>query len=168
MGADLSTAGAGDVVAYLVGKSHDAEGKWDGSWLQREIRALEPVPRDRGQDDYKVKGIACGNIDDDPRLDIVISMSGRGHGVFALMNMDDSLTDQSLHLQVIAGAEFNSRKGIKYDNVVLQDLDLDGDLDIITTEENGASGVLGRLLPGLVTRGLGLVWFENPGTAPRP
>jgi len=94
-------------------------------------------------------------------------MSGRGHGVFALMNMDDSLTDQSLHLQVIAGTEFNSRKGVKYDNVVLHDLDLDGDLDIITTEENGASGVLGRLLPGLVTRGLGLVWFENPGTAPR-
>lgn len=167
VGADLSTAGAGDVVVYLVGKSLEADGQWNGSWLQREIRSLEAVPRDRGQDDYTVKGIACGNIDGDPRLDIVISMSGRGHGVFALMNMDDSLTDQALHLQVIAGTEFNSRKGVKYDNVVLHDLDLDGDLDIITTEENGASGVLGRLLPGLVTRGLGLVWFENPGTAPR-
>lgn len=166
VGADLSKAGAGDVVAYLVGKSYDADGQWGGSWVQREIRALEAVPRDSGQDDYKVKGIACGNIDDDPRLDIVISMSGRGHGVFALMNMDDSLADQSLHLKVIADAEFNSRKGIKYDNVVLQDLDQDGDLDIITTEENGASGVLARLLPGLLTRGLGLVWFENPGTAP--
>jgi len=86
--------------------------------------------------------------------------------VFTLLNMDDSLTDQSLHLKVIADAELNSRKGIKYDNVVLEDLDQDGDLDIITTEENGASGILGRLLPGLVTRGLGLIWFENPGTAP--
>jgi len=166
VGADLSTAGAGDVVAYLVGKRYDADGQWNGSWMQREIRSLDAVPRDSGQDDYKVKGIACGNIDDDPRLDIVISTSGRGHGVFALMNMDDSLTDQSLHLQVIADTRFNSRKGIKYDNVVLEDLDQDGDLDIITTEENGASGVLGRLLPGLVTRGLGLVWFENPGSAP--
>ena len=166
VGADLSTAGAGDVVAYLVGKRYDADGQWNGNWLQREIRSLEAVPRDSGQDDYKVKGIVCGNIDDDPRLDIVISTSGRGHGVFALMNMDDSLTDQSLHLQVIADTRFNSRKGIKYDNVVLEDLDQDGDLDIITTEENGASGVLGRLLPGLVTRGLGLVWFENPGSAP--
>jgi hypothetical protein len=27
---------------------------------------------------------------------------------------------------------------------------------------------LGRFLPGLVTRGLGLIWFENPGTAPGP
>ena len=166
VGADLSAAGAGDVVAYLVGKNHDADGHWDGSWLQREIRSLEAVPRDSGEDDYTVKGITCGNIDDDPRLDIVISMSGRGHGVFALMNLDDSLTDQALHLQVIAGAEHNSRKGIKYDSVVLEDLDQDGDLDIITTEENGASGVLGRLLPGLVTRGLGLIWYENPGAAP--
>jgi hypothetical protein len=166
VGADLSAAGPGDVVAYLVGKNHDAGGRWDGSWLQREIRALEAVPRDPGQDDYKVKGITCGNLDDDPRLDIVISMSGRGHGVFALMNLEDSVTDQTLHLQVIAGAGFNSRKGIKYDNLVLEDLDRDGDLDIITTEENGASGVLGRLLPGLVTRGLGLIWYENPGTAP--
>ena len=168
VGADLSAAGAGDVVAYLVGKSHDSDGLWDGGWLQREVRAVEAVPRDSGQDDYKVKGITCGNIDDDPRLDIVISMSGRGHGVFALMNLDDSLTDQSLHLQVIAAAGLNSRKGIKYDNVVLEDLDQDGDLDIITTEENGASGALGRFLPGLVTRGLGLIWFENPGTAPGP
>lgn len=166
VGADLSATGAGDVVLYLVGKTYDAGGQWDGGWQQREIRAHEAVPRDIGQDDYKIKGIVCGNIDDDSRLDIVISMSGRGHGVFALMNMEDSLTDQRLHLQVVDGAGFNSRKGIKYDNVALEDLDRDGDLDIITTEENGASGALGRLLPGLVTRGLGLVWFENPGDVP--
>jgi len=165
VGADLSAAGPGDVVLYLVGRVFDASGQWDGHWLQREIRAHEQIPRQAGEDDYTIKGIACGNIDADEKLDIVISMSGLGHGVFALLNMDDSLTGQTLHLQLIASDEFNSRKGIKHDNLVLQDLDGDGDLDIITTEENGAIGLLSRLLPGLITRGLGLIWYENPGIA---
>jgi hypothetical protein len=80
------------------------------------------------------------------------------------MNMDSSLADQTLRLQVVASDQFNARKGIKHDNLVLQDLDGDGDLDIITTEENGARGLLSRLLPGLITRGLGLIWYENPGS----
>jgi hypothetical protein len=162
----LSSAGAGDVVLYLVGKQYDASGVWNGRWQQREIRSEQSVPRDAGESDYKIKGIVCGNIDDNEKLDIVVSMSGYGHGIFALMNLENSLADQTLHLQVIASKQFHSRKGIKYDNVVLEDLDLDGDLDIVTTEENGASGVLGRLLPGLITRGLGLIWYENPGAAP--
>ncbi len=166
VGADLSDARAGDVVIYLVGKQHDASGGWHGQWQQHEISSPVPVPRDAGESDYKIKGISCGNIDDDDRLDIVISMSGRGHGIFALMNLENTLKDQSLHLQVIANDQFHSRKGIKYDNLVLEDLDLDGDLDIVTTEENGSSGILSRLLPGLITRGLGLIWFENPGTPP--
>ncbi|MBP6700298.1 MAG: hypothetical protein KA135_03585, partial [Halioglobus sp.] len=159
--------GPGDVVLYLVGRTFEANGQWNGHWLQREIRAHEQIPRQAGEDDYTIKGIACGNIDADAKLDIVISMSGRGHGVFALMNMEDTLADQTLHLQVIAGDEFRSRKGIKHDNLVLQDLDEDGDLDIITTEENGARGLLSRLLPGLITRGLGLIWYENPGVFSR-
>ncbi len=166
VGADLSSAGPGDVVLYLVGRVFDASGHWDGHWRQREIRSHDPLPRQAGKDDYAIKGIACGNIDADARLDIVVSMSGRGHGVFALLNMDDSLADQTLRLQVIASDEFNARKGIKHDNLVLQDLDVDGDLDIITTEENGARGLLSRLLPGLITRGLGLIWYENPGATP--
>ena len=167
VGADVSSAGPGDVVLYLVGRTFEANGQWNGHWLQREIRAHEQIPRQAGEDDYTIKGIACGNIDADAKLDIVISMSGRGHGVFALMNMEDTLADQTLHLQVIAGDEFRSRKGIKHDNLVLQDLDEDGDLDIITTEENGARGLLSRLLPGLITRGLGLIWYENPGVFSR-
>lgn len=164
VGADLSAAGPGDVVLYLVGRVFDASGLWDGRWLQREIRTANPLPRQAGAADYAIKGIACGNIDADTSQDIVITVSGRGHGVFALLNMDNSLADQTLQLQVIASDEFNSRKGIKHDNLVLQDLDGDGDLDIITTEENGARGLLSRLLPGLITRGLGLIWYENPGS----
>ena len=163
VGADLSSAGAGDVVVYLVGKTYHADGRWDGGWTQREVRSHEPVPREAGLDDYAIKRIACGNIDDDAKLDIVVAMSGRGHGVFALMNLENTLADQSLHLQVIAGDEYHSRKGVKHDNLVLEDLDQDGDLDIITTEENGSRSLINRFVPGFSTRGLGLIWYENPG-----
>ena len=37
--------------------------------------------------------------------------------------------------------------GVKHDLVPLIDLDGDGDLDVLTTEE---------------TKGLGVVWYENP------
>lgn len=45
-------------------------------------------------------------------------------------------------------------EGIKYDLNLLLDLDNDGDLDVINTEENN------NAMDG--EKGLGLVWFENP------
>ena len=45
-----------------------------------------------------------------------------------------------------------SAPGSKFDRMELLDLDADGDLDVITCEENA----------GPDSRGLGLVWFENP------
>lgn len=83
-------------------------------------------------------------------------MSGFGHGVFALMNLADTTGSQSLRLKTIASAQYNSRKGIKFDDVRLADIDLDGDLDIVSTEENGSRGYWWS------TRGLGLIWYENP------
>lgn len=165
VGADITDAEAGDVVVYLVAKQLDAEGNWNGQWLQREVRSRQGVPRDEGETDYQIKGIVCANIDDDERPDIVISTSGYGHGVFALMNLDDALENQTLDLQVISADQNNSYKGIKHDNVMLEDLDGDGYLDIITTEENGSSGFWHRFFPGVSSRGLGLIWFENPGSA---
>ncbi len=56
------------------------------------------------------------------------------HGVF-LMKLDGSW-------RPISGVD-----GIKHDLIELLDLDRDGDLDVLTTEE---------------TTGLGLIWYENP------
>lgn len=56
------------------------------------------------------------------------------HGVF-LMKLDGSW-------RPISGVD-----GVKHDLIELIDLDQDGDLDVITTEE---------------TTGLGIVWYENP------
>jgi hypothetical protein len=72
------------------------------------------------------------------------------------LRLADGAGEQSLRLQPIASARGNSRKGIKFDDVRLADLDLDGDLDIITTEENGSYDNWWS------TNGLGLVWYENP------
>lgn len=155
-GADLSGTTTDSTVAWLVSKATDSRGNWTGGWLQHAVTTPDSVPRDPGEQDYKVKGIACGNIDQDPRPDIIFSMSGFGHGVFALMNLDDEVGPQRLRLKTIANTAFNSRKGIKFDDVRLADLDLDGDLDIVTTEENGSRSFWWS------TRGLGLVWFENP------
>jgi len=52
----------------------------------------------------------------------------------------------------LLGMPENASAGIKFDRIEVSDLDSDGDLDIITTEENH----------GRRSRGLGVVWFENP------
>ena len=41
---------------------------------------------------------------------------------------------------------------MKFDNLRLLDMDADGDLDILTTEEG----------EGIFTRGKGILWLENP------
>ncbi len=156
VGADIGAAVAGDTVAWLVAKQLDENQRWTGNWIQQAITTADPIPRDPSQEDYAIKSIACGNIDDNPLPDIVMSISGYGHGVFALLNLADTWEPQQLRLQTIASTRQNSRRGIKHDDLWLVDLDQDGDLDIITTEENG------NLDGYWSTRGLGLIWYENP------
>lgn len=43
-------------------------------------------------------------------------------------------------------------EGIKYDRIELLDLDGDGDLDVLTCEEE----------VGVRHEGLGVIWYENP------
>jgi len=46
--------------------------------------------------------------------------------------------------------DISGKKGIKFDRIELLDLDGDGDLDILTTEERENN------------YGLGVIWYENP------
>ena len=41
---------------------------------------------------------------------------------------------------------------MKYDNLELVDVDGDGDLDVVTSEEG----------EGVISAGLGVLWLENP------
>jgi hypothetical protein len=157
VGAEISSRTVENFVAWSVSKELDELDQWTGRWLQQGIGTTGTVPRDPERENYAIKSIACGNIDANTRPDIVISTSGFGHGVFALMNLLPGTAEQALDLQVISSTASNSRKGIKHDDVRLADVDLDGDLDIVTTEENGNSSGWWS------SRGLGLIWFENPG-----
>ena len=159
VGADIAVSAVGDAILWSVSKELDEKDRWTGRWLQHSIKSTDVVPRDPEHEDYAIKSIACGNLDGDDRPDIVVSTSGRGHGVFALMNMRAGNLEQTLEMQVIASATYNSYKGIKHDDVRLADVDLDGDLDIVTTEENGSRTAWWS------TRGLGLIWYENTGSA---
>ncbi len=147
----------GDTLFYSIRKEFDKNGDWSGKWIESKLSSRDPLPSEIEENDYDLKGVVCGNIDEDESVDLVVSASGYGNGVFALMNLDRELGDQSLALKVISSDGNNTRKGIKHDNLLLDDLDGDGDLDVITTEENGNTGSY------FFGRGLGLIWFENPG-----
>ncbi|MBL8290366.1 MAG: VCBS repeat-containing protein [Bryobacterales bacterium] len=84
------------------------------------------------------KAVRVADVDLDGHPDLLYSAeaaTGPRSGVIWY-----SLRHKTFH--DIAGPE-----GVKYDLMELLDLDADGDLDVVTTEE---------------TAGLGLVWYENP------
>jgi len=146
----------GDTLFHSIRKEFDRKGKWTGKWIESKLSSPDQLPGEIEENDYDLKGVVCGNIDSNEHVDLVVSASGYGNGVFALMNLDRELGDQSLSIKVIASDRHNTHKGIKHDNLLLNDLDGDGDLDVITTEENGHTGMY------LFGRGLGLIWYENP------
>lgn len=90
------------------------------------------------------KCLVAGDMDGDGSLDLVASceQAEGKHGVYWLRGPD---WEQSVvaPLQAISGRE----QGVKYDLLVLLDLDGDGDLDILTCEERDQ---------------LGVIWYENP------
>lgn len=147
----------GDTLFYSIRKEFDSEGRWTGNWIESKLSSPDQLPSEIEENDYDLKGVVCGNIDSNEQVDLVVSASGYGNGIFALMNLDRELGDQSLPIKVIASDRNNTHKGIKHDNLLLHDLDGDGDLDVITTEENGNTWMY------LFDRGLGLIWYENPG-----
>jgi hypothetical protein len=97
---------------------------------------------------FVIKGVACGYVDGDDQIDVVFTGSGHGHGVFMMTPRTDipsGLTWDLVNLTPYAGF-------MKYDNLRLVDIDADGDLDVVTTEEGW----------GFFTPGDGVLWLENP------
>lgn len=92
------------------------------------------------------KSVAVADIDQNGRWDLVASYEG-AQGKSGVLAVNDFLTD-SVFFTDISGPF-----GIKYDFVVLIDMDGDGDLDILTCEETAEDGS---------KRGLGIIWYENP------
>jgi hypothetical protein len=97
---------------------------------------------------FVIKGVACGYVDADDRIDVVFTGSGHGHGVFMMSPRTDIVSGLTWDLvNLTPYADY-----MKYDNLRLADVDADGDLDILTTEEGA----------GVFTSGKGVLWLENP------
>ena len=97
------------------------------------------------------KAAAVGDIDLDGRPDIVLSSEqarGDRRGIVWLRYRTSPFEPQWDAFDV------SGPQGVKFDLNLLLDVDADGDLDILNTEENDntAGG----------HPGLGLVWYENP------
>ncbi len=96
--------------------------------------------------------MACGFVDGDDLIDVVFTGSGHGHGVFMMSPRADIASGMTWDLSNLAPyADY-----MKYDNLELVDLDADGDLDVVTSEEG----------EGVFTAGDGVIWFENPLNSP--
>lgn len=110
------------------------------SWESHSI----PLPENAGI----AKAVNVGDLDGNGRLDLVFSCEQAvppRHGLMWLSNAG-SPPAGSWTAHVLSGVN-----GVKHDLVALNDLDGDGDLDAITTEE---------------TTNLGVIWYENPANQP--
>lgn len=113
------------------------------------------------------KAVSIGDVDGDGLNDIVFSCENAGLGTNRAKQKGAETAGAATSASAgRSGVGYFSRKGqadgawaphdisgpegIKYDLVPLADLDGDGDLDVLTTEEREGG------------KGLGVVWYENP------
>jgi len=91
------------------------------------------------------KSVTVGDVNADSHLEIITTYedADQRHGV--MMSMNTALGWQH---KIISDT-----LGRKFDFAELIDLDQDGDLDVLTSEENNNSATQG---------GLGVIWYENP------
>ena len=102
------------------------------SWTDTEV----PSPLGVG----RFQSIAAGDVDLDGEGDLVVGYSHAEHasGVVWLGQVGSLGAERG---------EISGAPGAKFDNVVLVDLDGDGDLDVVTSEQ---------------VEQLGVIWYENP------
>ncbi len=136
--ADLDGDGLDDVLIATEGGAISWQRRLDKSgdkWKEYII----PFPADVGG---RGKGIAVGDIDKDGKQDIILTCEhGTSKtGVFWMSYVDSPTNGVWLR------NEISGIKGAKFDIIQLFDVDGDGDLDVMTTEE---------------AEGLGVIWYEN-------
>ena len=95
------------------------------------------------------KSVEAGDLNNDGITDFVLSTETQDKILNGLIWLDGNkkMNAKESDWQKISGFHI-----AKYDKVELIDLDNDGDLDVLTCEENF----------GPESRGLGVIWYENP------
>ena len=148
---DLDQDGRIDVVAR-TGERLLWFRRLDPKGLEWEAHEVD-LPRGGGSG----KAVSIADIDGDGANDIVLARTWNPPAVMlsdlvgcersgiVWLSYRDSPTEKSWKLHDISGP-----RGSKFDLVPVLDLDGDGDLDVITTEEKESK------------RGLGVIWYENP------
>lgn len=113
------------------------------AWVEHPIR----YPAIAG----RPKAAAIGDIDLDGRRDLVLSTEQAYEGKRGIvwLRFRDSPFQPEWDVFDVSGPE-----GVKFDLNLLLDVDADGDLDVINSEEND------NARDGKA--GLGVVWYENP------
>jgi hypothetical protein len=145
---DLDGDGLEDVVVATRPK--------DLIWLKRLEKngdRWEPhriaIPDEAGT----AKGVAIGDINGDGKPDLVFTCEN-ARGKLGAMWLEYQKSPTAEHW---TPHDISDKQGEKFDLAELIDLDGDGDLDLITTEERALNAV---------------IWYENPQTpvarAPRP
>ncbi len=152
---DLDEDGLQDVVALLDGnRQPGAPGnahrrilfirRLDKTGLNWETHEIL-VPPNIAQP----KAITIADVNGDGHNDLIVTSTGADKGQIGTswLEWKGSPFDRVWSAHNIAGPE-----GIKYDLVHLIDLDGDGDLDVVTSEEKEGGN----------HTGLGVFWYENP------
>ncbi len=94
------------------------------------------------------KSVEVGDVNGDAVADLVVSTNTNGRAAQGLVWLDGTQIAQDIEptFQSVSGAH-----NAKFDKIELLDIDQDGDLDILTCEENFGND----------SRGLGVIWYEN-------
>ncbi|WP_158857646.1 FG-GAP repeat domain-containing protein [Lunatibacter salilacus] len=128
----------GIVVPDLV-KGWEIFYREEGRWVN-ESMAYPAFSGTRG------KSVAVADMNQNGSWDLVASYEG-ALDKSGVLSVDGFLEKTPSYTDISGNA------GVKYDFIVLIDIDGDGDLDVLTCEETGEDGS---------KEGLGVIWYENP------